>query len=132
MEYRGDWPPEIREVVEPHVDEFSRLVPPWMPDLIVRWQTQDGDEALQVMVNHVHRFMVVYVSPAWLNEGSEARRRAWAHEMIHAHLEPMWDYLKGLVRTYTPEVGRAFLEEQGEDHIERAVTDLSAIIVPFD
>ncbi len=91
IEYLGDWPPDIRAAVEPHIQALEWLIPGWCGTVPVRWEAileGDTDAACSTHINYEYRFATVYVHGRWMNGNESERRHDLTHEMLHIFLNP--------------------------------------------
>ena len=89
VHYSGDWPTDIKAIVESVLRPWVHLVPGWCRTIDVRFESEDGEDCASVRVNFEARWAVISIHPQWLEEDPEDRERILVHEIVHIHIHPM-------------------------------------------
>jgi hypothetical protein len=103
IEYCPKFPPEIREKVEPILDDISWLVPGWCQRVVVFWEpvNQDRNSAF-INVNYAYRFVQITICSDFLGQTEQEMRDDLLHELIHGFICPMADYAREIIDLYCP------------------------------
>lgn len=81
LNWRGEWPPEVRAAVEPHLLGWIGVVPRWCHEIIVRWNNDCSGVALRCDVQPQYRDTILEICPGWLDMEEASRENAVVHEL---------------------------------------------------
>ena len=124
VEWRGDWPDEVRQAMEGYVPFMVKLVAPWVQDLILRWDAASNDIAI-TNPSVRNRFQVISIGPHWLSQSPEGRWKVLVHEVAHGYLDGMNSAYKKVVAQLVDESAQEIANQWFYDAEEEAVSDLS-------
>jgi len=124
--WEPDIPNDLREIVEPILSRWGDLIPTWVQDFSVRYDSEASATA-RTIVNHRGRWAIFVFTPSWLGTTSKERENALVHELIHINLEPMncnvMRVLNDVLEKGTPTYSLA--ETLFVDGMEASVEDLA-------
>jgi hypothetical protein len=127
IEWEGDFPADLRAIVEPIFAPLEILVPTWCQTLIFRY-VPSQDNALKISVSIRNRWGLISVGPDWFSHPAPEREDALIHEFCHALIEPFhWTAARAL-EAHGPEAGtsaRTLLDQVLSDGLEQAVEDMA-------
>ena len=83
-------PAEVRCAAEPHIERWSALVPGWVEDFRIEWQS-NLQYICQVNLHYTNRWAVLRIGPSWLSESETEREACMVHELVHILMEPLAD-----------------------------------------
>lgn len=124
--YHNTLPSEVKAALAPHLEALTFLVPGWCECVNVLWSEKAEDEcSMQTRVYFDYRFAEVFVTPLWLSCREDIRASSVLHELLHLHLNPLFDYVSGTLdaalegqdrfRAHAKEGLRAYSEGAIED-----------------
>lgn len=125
IEWEGDFPADLRAIVEPLFTPLEVLLPTWCQTVVLRYVPHDTS-TLKIELSIRNRWALIRICPSWFTESAVERQDAFIHEMCHALLEPFqWSVTRAL-NDYGPpadEPGHAYLHQSIDDALEQAVED---------
>ena len=127
IEWEGDFPADLRAIVEPVMMPLEIVLPMWCQTLIVR-NAPTLEHTVTVECSIRNRWALVRVGPGWFSNTAAEREDSLIHEFSHALIEPFhWTTARAL-DAYGPEAGtpgRALLNQVVSDGLEQAVEDIA-------
>jgi hypothetical protein len=127
IEWEGDFPADLRAIVEPVFAPLEILVPTWCQTLIFRY-TPNLDSTLQCELSVRNRWMLFRVGPGWFAHPAAEREDAVIHEFCHALIEPFHWAVSRLIEAHGPAdntPARSFVDLTTRDGLEQAVEDMA-------
>ena len=129
VSYIGDFPKDIRKIVEPILDEWLDLLPTWCQQFRVMFDS-DTQAVLASSTNYRNRWATLYITAEWFEQSKEGREIALLHELIHVLIAPLVNptskVLDALLKEDSNE--KAFAESIFKDGEEAAVEDMANAI----
>lgn len=123
IEWEGDFPADLRAIVEPVFAPLEKLLPTWCQTVVLR-NVPNLDSTLKVEISLRNRWVLVRVGPSWYAVSVIERQNSMMHELVHALLEPLNWAMKRILEAQELEgVGHALAERTLEDGLEQAVED---------
>jgi hypothetical protein len=93
FEFGTNMPAEVLALAERHFKPIAWLIPKWCRRVTVVWSSQPEDEAsLTCEVRFEYRWARICIYPEWLDVPEKIQRDNAIHEVIHIHVNPMFDY----------------------------------------
>lgn len=131
LNWRGEWPPEVRAAVEPHLHRWLGVVPRWCHEIIVRWNPDCTDSSMRCDVRPQYRDTVLEVCPAWLDMEEASRENAVVHELAHILVGPLMNFARETIRDVSDDgtALRAVLDRQCTNAFEGVVEDAARAFV---
>lgn len=126
IEWEGDFPADLRAIVEPVFTPLETLLPTWCQNFSFR-HSPSIDKTLQVQISVRNRWAVMEIGPSWLAHTAADRENSMIHEICHVLFEPFqWNAARAL-DAYAPEggPGRQLLNQIISDGMEQAVEDIA-------
>ena len=124
--FRGNWPNDVRTIVEPHLSLYAPLVPGWCRILYVRFEAGDGETSATIVTSIEGRWATMRVQAAWMDEIPDDRARAIMHEIAHLYVEPMRTVFTDLVnKGIEGDRFKGFAWERWKEAWEGTVEDLA-------
>lgn len=118
-------PEEIREAVEPDLQELLHLIPTWCNSLHLAYDP-DEDAHASMSASEETRDAKLKIGAHYLTQSPRQRTLTLLHEIAHIHMAPMEDLVESLKKLADLEGAPAkFLETQCEATIERVAEDLA-------
>lgn len=135
----GFMPIEIRESVEPILDTYLFLIPPWVSRLYVDyWAVHEKGEQVNgsADTSPEYRHAYLHVHASWLAQNPWERRHTILHELSHVLtlLPGDWAF-KMIERTYSEAEApllRATLTEELRFRVEAANEDLTLALMELN
>lgn len=133
IEWDNNVPAEVRGAVEPLIDRYLWLLPPWVEQLGLFWREGDGDaSAATTHWNHKYRWGRIVFHPIFLT-GDEASRELWViHELLHLTTGEMVLFVDNMLdrlrESVEPEWAADTLDEVWTGYVESATEDLAQAI----
>lgn len=129
-------PDEIKPSVEKHTAYLIGLLPGWVAQLYVDFQSyapgsDDGGTRATMKADYPYRRVYLNIYPAWLNDSDAARRRTIVHEAVHVLNAPVESFIRGVIaKTFAAEpILEAILAEQWRQANEAATEDTTTAIL---
>lgn len=127
IEWEGDFPTDLRALVEPVFAPLEIVLPTWCQSVVLRF-VPSQDSTLKIEMSIRNRWAVIRVGPDWFTHPAAEREDTMIHEMCHALIEPFnWNVSRAL-DAYAPEDGspaRRLLNQSVSDGLEQAVEDMA-------
>lgn len=127
IEWEGDFPADLRHIVEPMAAPLEIILPTWCQTVVFR-NTPNLESTLQVEMSIRNRWALVRVGPNWFAVPEIERQNALIHEFCHVLIEPFnWTSSRAL-DAYGPDsgtAGRTLLDQVVRDGLEQAVEDMA-------
>jgi hypothetical protein len=131
IEWEGDFPADLRALVEPVFVPLEALLPTWCQTFVLR-NIPTLEKTLQIEISVRNRWAMLRVGPSWFAVTAEERRNSIVHEIYHVLFEPFqWNAARAL-DAYGPAEGSAernFLNQMLTDGMEQAVEDMARSIL---
>jgi len=130
VEFRNHVPKEFQLAIEPIIERWKWLLPPWLHLLVVT-ASSDQEPSLSITVDYEYRWAYLYIHPGWIGGSDEMRERNLVHELMHIHLARIHNMIDDLANR-TMEEGSAFrqwAENEWDKCFEATVTDLQHVIM---
>jgi hypothetical protein len=125
IEWEGDFPSDLRELVEPVFTPLEVLVPTWCQTVHFRY-VHHQDATLKVEISVRNRWAFLMVGASWLTCTDIERQGSMIHEIVHMLFEPyQWNTARAL-DAYGPKEGTPdymLLQQSVNDGLEQAVED---------
>ncbi len=122
--FRGDWPDDVRGIVNPVLQDWIHLIPGWVRILYVRFESDGGKTTASIHMSYENRWATLKVRPDWLEDTPKERARDLVHEIAHLHTQPMnvvfMDVIQGLDKQF-----KDFAYERWKEAWEGTVEDLA-------
>jgi hypothetical protein len=129
IEWEGDFPADLRAIVEPVFAPLEILMPTWCQTVVLR-NTPDLDSTLKVEISIRTRWILIRVGPTWFSVSAIERRNSMLHEIVHVLLEPLNWAMKRIVEAQELEsVAGRLAERTQEDGLEQTVEDTARAIL---
>lgn len=129
IEWEGDFPADLRAIVEPVFTPLEVLLPTWCQTVVLR-NTPDLDSTLKVEISLRNRWVLVRVGPSWYAVSAIERLNSIMHEIMHVLIEPLSWAMKRILEAQELEgASRALAERTLEDGLEQAVEDTARAIM---
>lgn len=101
IEFKKDFPPELKPRYEKIIKKASWLIPGWCQSVVVFWDAHDDERAsLYTRVNYEYRFIQITVCSDCIGTSDKDLLTEVIHEMIHGFINPLADYAKEIVNTF--------------------------------
>jgi uncharacterized protein YggT (Ycf19 family) len=127
IEWEGDFPADLRSIVEPVFAPLETILPTWCQSVVLRY-VSDLDATLKIELSIRNRWALIRVGPSWFQTTGAEREGAMIHEICHALIEPFqWNAARA-IEAYGPEDGspaRVFTDQLISDGMEQAVEDMA-------
>lgn len=124
-------PEPTREAVAEIIYELEHLVPPWIDQVSVLWNTPDDtNEVAQISVAVSYHHATIRIAPVFVaGYDKEERKTFLIHEIIHIYLERLLDFSKSIIANgdFTSNV-RKLLNDQLRDTLEYITEDLNLMV----
>lgn len=125
-----DVPDEVREVVEPLVEDWQHLVPGWVRELSIFWtHGDDPSSPCACSTDPEYRFARIYLFGGFLGGTPDEREGWFVHELIHLPLAPAVNIVEDLLDRLLGEDGDpefyGFAKEEWRKVFEGAVQDIT-------
>lgn len=118
----------MRGQIEPHLEAALAVAPRWLQSLTIRYDPS-VDGLLDVGSQPEYRFAVIRVGNAWFSEDETERNKAFVHEMVHVHLQPLHGVLEDLADAVNVDSNlRRWMAEQWRRAEEGAICDLTDVL----
>lgn len=131
IEWEGDFPADLRAIVEPVFTPLEILLPTWCQTFVLRF-CPSLDSTLQIEISVRNRWALLRVGPSWLSHPEIERRNSMLHEICHTLFEPFqWNTARAL-DAYGPKEGTpeyVFLQQMLKDGMEQTVEDTARAIL---
>jgi hypothetical protein len=103
FQFKGEFPAEVRPVVEAIILRYDYLLPSWCHHVVVFWKAdeRDGDIAW-CSSKYEYKFASITICPLWLDGDAEERERAIEHELNHIPTMPLADWIRGAITRLVP------------------------------
>jgi len=119
-------PEELRELVEPLLEGWRSIIPPWIECLTVDYDATPKENGVAGCVSQYgYRTASLVIFPAWLNETDYDREVAIVHELCHITTSPMYTIPENLLAQIPDAALRTTLTKAFEEAVEAVVCDLS-------
>lgn len=129
LRWEGDWPDELKPVVEQLVKECSWLLPRWARWVHVYYQTShDSVSAAEasVTLEEAYRTVYIYIHAPLFDVDERDRRAAILHEITHALLAPISELSRRIIKHWvTDEQMQKHLLAQHLDAVEATTQDVA-------
>lgn len=134
--YHG-FPDEVRTSAEAHLSACEWMLPKWCERVNVIWDISDDEDdlgegaSLATQVAFEYRRAELTFKPQWLEFKDETRREHIIHELIHLHVNPLFNFAYNTfgVLLRTQQEYEVLLQEQLRRYCEGAVQDLTYAII---
>ena len=128
--YEPSVPKEVRETISKYLAPYEWMIPRWCERVNVEWEAEDGESALSIMVSFEYRFADMTVYPAWLECDEDVRHDTCIHELIHLHVNPLFNYADRTITLLTDEddLLRGHAHEELRRYCEGVTQDLARTI----
>jgi hypothetical protein len=127
IEWEGDFPVDLRDIVEPVFAPLEMVLPTWCQTVVFRYSPGD-DNTLKIEMSIRNRWAFIRICPSWFAHSAVEREGSMIHEMCHALIEPFsWNVSRAL-EAYGPDEGspgRRLLNQAVSDGLEQAVEDMA-------
>lgn len=127
IEWEGDFPRDLRAIVEPVFAPLEVIIPTWCQTVSLR-HTPSMDKTLRVQMSLRNRWIVIEVGPNWLAHSALDRESSMIHEICHVLIESFqWPAARAL-DAYGPASdtpAKAHLEQVLSDGLEQTVEDMA-------
>lgn len=126
IEWEGDFPADLRAIVEPVFTPLEVILPTWCQTVVLRYASQE-ESTLKIELSIRNRWALIRICPGWFVHPEVERQDAMIHELCHALIEPFnWNAARAL-EAYAPKdgAGLAFLNQMTGDGLEQAVEDMA-------
>jgi hypothetical protein len=127
IEWEGDFPSDLRAIVEPVFAPLEAVIPTWLQTVYLRY-VADLDSTLTIELSIRNRWGLIRIGSMWFLLTEVERENSLIHELCHALLEPFnWNTRRAL-EAYGPEEdspGRKLLDQSISDGMEQAVEDMA-------
>ena len=127
IEWEGDFPADLRTIVEPYFVPLEGLLPTWCQHVCLRYSAHETS-TLKIELSIRNRWALLRICPGWLNAPAAERQDALIHEICHALIEPFnWNVTRTLDAHAPPEgsAGRNIIDNVVNDGLEQAVEDMA-------
>lgn len=127
IEWEGDFPEDLRAIVEPVFVGLENIIPTWCQTVVFR-NAPSLDSTLQIELSLRNRWALIRVGPDWLSSTGVERQNSMIHELCHALIEPYQWTVGRVVDAYGPEddsPGKKVLDQILSDGVEQAVEDMA-------
>jgi hypothetical protein len=123
-----DFPEELRHVCEPYLLANLSILPRWVNELRVQFDTQSGS-AMRVTVHHEYRCGNVWFCADWFTCTDAYRHSAIRHEFAHFPHEVLSAFCRTLIDTFNRDDRfQAHLREDLRVALEMATTDVEEML----
>lgn len=137
--YRGEIPPELQSALAPLLERHLCLLPDWLHHLNVSYYSstpKDSERtAASTTIDYEYRTAYLYIFPAFFMTNNDKRCEFIQHEMIHATVNPIYNYVLGIIGKLfdsdalkDQKVLKEIILEQLRVHNESVATDLQKIV----
>lgn len=127
IEWEGDFPTDLRAIVEPVFTPLEPLIPTWCQTVIFRYSPNE-DSTLKIELSIRNRWALLRICAPWFACSAVEREGSMIHEWCHALVEPLnWNAARAL-DAYGPEEGtqgHRFADQMFRDGLEQAVEDMA-------
>lgn len=125
-----DWqnvPDEIKQTAEPHIKQWLHLIPRWVNNLYVRYDTeQQGDTICWISIKYDYRLATIFLCPRFLSRSNEQRAEDIRHEIVHLILAAMSDWAGDVLRKLIKdETARDILLSEWNSRVEQTTQDMA-------
>ena len=115
--------PDVAAILEPLLDRYAKLIPPWCQRVFVRFDDSDSSgnntsELATTYTSKTYRWATIRFHGAFLSDSEQERRVDVVHEILHISLSPAYEYAKQGVRDLAPNM------QALSDHVQRQLTAL--------
>jgi hypothetical protein len=127
IEWEGDFPADLRAIVEPVLAPLERVLPMWCQTLVLR-HSPNLESTLQVEISIRNRWVLVRVGPGWFAHPHAEREGSMIHEFCHVLIEPFNWAARRALDAYAPAEGqpaRSHVDNTVSDGLEQAVEDMA-------
>ena len=130
INYEKDFPEEVKAIIDPLINEWKTLLPPWCQELIVKYDPTRASN-MAVQVNYRTRWAVLYVPGVWLKLDPTERVAAMLHEFAHILLRPLTSPIERIIEDTLEEKTtiRELADSMYCDGEEAAVEDIAHAIL---
>ena len=119
-------PQETRAAFEVHFLPLMRMLPAWVTDVRIDYDGDDMTSGLYVGAQYEYRRGTIFVCAPFLHLGTETRRRAVLHEIVHFGLDPVDNLLLALIERLDEDGDlHAWAREQRRVALESSTCDLT-------
>lgn len=123
-------PPEIKSVVEPYIEEFKHMLPPWLSLFTIQYGRDNG--TARNATKEEYRSSYVTFEAGFLDQPEWKRRADVLHEILHIVTDPLYTQAWDLKNLATEEAGKPvkeYIDEQLRLSLERTITDLTTCVL---
>lgn len=129
--YAPSIPAHLLGVVKMYFDPLAWMIPAWCQKVTVSWCSEGfEDAAVTTQVQFEYRWASIVLYPCWLDSDDTTQKDNCIHEMLHLHLNPLYDYANNTLAVLLneDETFRVHSQEALRKLVEGAVQDLTATI----
>lgn len=129
----GDWPPDLRAIVEPLMRELEWIVPNWCRRIYLKYEIEGERKSWDASCSsaYEYRSATVYVHAGFFLSLPEERRGILMHELLHIALKPLQEFAADALERIGGEGDgplRDYLREQHRRAVESVTQDLRNIV----
>lgn len=124
--------PHLFAHIEEALAEWGWLVPAWVDTIRVTFNGDEGaaTDTIACQISYEYRSVHLQVCNGWTKVREEERGRWVMHELLHIHVNHIFETYHELLRATTQEGEplNRWAEEQGRKAIERTTNDLERVL----
>ena len=126
-----EFPPEVRELLEPLLDFWAFLIPAWCRHLGIVYTNSEDDSACSMQAKPEYRQATLHIHGGWLSERPLDREWGLTHELCHLVLAPVYSLPEALIAVNSDQSTKAVLNAQWIEAVEAAVCDMAESWMSF-
>lgn len=123
LEWDPEFPPELKSALEPLVEKWTWILPPWVHELVLRYKSE-GKVTASTHGYYKYRWQKVEFDTAFIMEEPIARERSVIHEFLHICFREQHDALDILLN-HVPEETKSLANDFLIAATEGVVQDLA-------
>ena len=124
VEWR-EFPEDLRTIVDPYLHRWWSLVPTWVQEFAMVFDSEDGSNYMSARLNYSNRRLILEFTAAWFNQSEEERNNTFLHELVHTLMEPVLGVTRRILVDLTDKGSslRSFMHQTLDEGAEAAVED---------
>jgi hypothetical protein len=132
--YSEHIPKEILPVIQEKLEKYSYLIPGWVQEVRVYWQSTPAKEEIvsgQSAASLAYRWAQIAICPGFLDEPDADKEDTIVHELTHILLWPLSNFYDHVFQYFDdqPEKVKDFMLAQLSERIEGATVDVTTAIL---
>lgn len=127
-----EMPREVREVVEPLIEQYEYLLPSWLRSLSISYGDSKVEGSVaEILTDTAYLQAKLKLTKNFLDDTVLNRERTIVHELLHVTITPVQDWMRYIVQQYVVEQDvEQILKHFDEQIIESVVQNLMYSLLP--